>query len=117
MPWRSVRLLSLAPCRVLPATTGGHWGIVSMHDALGKLCQDHVLSTADNGSEEDFAFEMHRIFPSTPKRYLPLYGLRVAAGIARRYDATHVFCDHPYMAPLANALSRRLGIPWALRSH
>src|ERR1043165_8304437 len=117
MPWRSCRLLSIAPYRVLPATTGGHWAVVSMHDALGQLCQDHVLGTADNGSNEAYGFEMHRIFPSSAKRYVPTYGLHVASGIGRRYDATHVFCDHPYMAPLAIALSRRLRIPWALRSH
>lgn len=117
MPGRSIRLLSLAPYRVLPATTGGHWGIVSMHDALGQLCQDHVLGTADNGPDEAYAFQMHRVFPATPGRYIPTHGLRAASGIARRYDATHIFCDHPYMAPLAIALSRRLGIPWVLRSH
>jgi glycosyltransferase involved in cell wall biosynthesis len=117
MPSRSCRILTLAPYRILPATTGGHWGIVSMHDALGKLCQDHVLSTVDNGPDENYAFQMHRIFPASPRRYVPTYGLRVASGIAQRYDATHIFCDHPYMAPLAIALSRKLHIPWALRSH
>jgi glycosyltransferase involved in cell wall biosynthesis len=88
-----------------------------MHDALGKLCQDHVLSTSDNGSGEGYAFQMHRVFPPSPKRYVPGYGLQVASGIAQRYDATHIFCDHPYMAPLAISLSKRLRIPWVLRSH
>ncbi|MBS1616102.1 MAG: glycosyltransferase family 4 protein [Bacteroidetes bacterium] len=117
MPWRSCRLLSLAPYRVLPATTGGHWGIVHMHDALGRFCQDHVLGTTDNGSSDGFAFELHRIFPPSPFRYRPGFGLQPALGIAHRFDATHIFCDHPYMAPLAIRLSRRLKIPWALRCH
>ncbi len=88
-----------------------------MHNALGKRCQDHLISTTDNGPDEGCAFQMHRIFPPSPKRYVPLYGLRAAAAIARRYDATHIFCDHPYMAPLAIAISRQLRIPWVLRSH
>ncbi len=117
MPGRACRILSIAPYRVLPATTGGHWGIVSMHDALGKLCQDHVISTNDNGPESGYSFEMHRIFPPLARRYMPMYGLRAAAGIGLRYDATVIFCDHPYMAPLAIALSRKLKIPWVLRSH
>lgn len=88
-----------------------------MHDSLGKLCQDHLIGTTDNSSDEAYGFQLHRIFPPSPKRYIPTYGLEEALGIARRYDATHIFCDHPYMAPLAIALSRRLRIPWALRSH
>ncbi len=43
------------------------------------------------------------------------YGKQPA--LRARYDATHIFCDHPYMAPLAIALSRQLRIPWVLRSH
>jgi glycosyltransferase involved in cell wall biosynthesis len=117
MPWRSCRLLSIAPYRVLPATTGGHWGIVAMHDALGRLCQDHLLGTGDNGPADAYAFELHRIFPPSPRRYIPGFGWRRAKGIARRYDATHIFCDHPYMAPLAMLLSRQLRLPWALRCH
>lgn len=117
MPWRSCRLLSIAPYPVLPATTGGHWAIVALHQALGKLCQDHLLGTSDNGSADDYSFELHRIFPATPHRYIPAFGLRKAIGIARRYDATHIVCEHPYMAPLAIGLSRRLKLPWALRCH
>jgi glycosyltransferase involved in cell wall biosynthesis len=87
-----------------------------MHDALGRLCQDHIVGTTDNGPHDAFGFQMHRIFPPTSRRYLPTFGLHAASGIARRYDATHIFCDHPYMAPLAIALSRKLRIPWVLRS-
>lgn len=117
MSGRVIRLLSLAPYRVLPATTGGHWGIVSMHDALGRHCQDHLLGVADNGSDEGYAFQLHKVFPASWHRYNPLQNLREAKGIARRYDVTHLFCDHPYMAPLAMMLSKQLRIPWALRSH
>ncbi len=87
-----------------------------MHDALGRLCQDHVLGTRDNEGDEAFSFVMHPFFPAKPNRYIPLYGYRRAVGMARRYDATHIFCEHPYMAPLAVALSRKLRIPWVLRS-
>jgi glycosyltransferase involved in cell wall biosynthesis len=88
-----------------------------MHDALGKICQDHLLGTADNGDDRDYSFQLHKIFPAHVRRYIPMFGLREAVGIGRRYDVTHIFCDHPYMAPLAVATSRRLRIPWALRSH
>lgn len=110
------RILTIAPYRILPPGSGGAWSIVSMHDALGRHCQNHLLGTRDNGGDELFSFIMHPFFPSHPSRYIPLYGLKRAIGMARRYDATHIFCEHPYMAPLAVALSRKLRIPWVLRS-
>jgi glycosyltransferase involved in cell wall biosynthesis len=88
-----------------------------MHDALGKICQDHLLGTTTNGDDKAYSFQLHKIFPAHVRRYIPLFGLRKAVGIGRRYDVTHIFCDHPYMAPLAIAASRRLRVPWALRSH
>lgn len=112
-----IRLLSIAPYRVLPATTGGHLGIVSMHDALGKRCEDHIISTADNGDAEKYSFKMHRFFPPKPVRYIPRYKLDALVRLSRELGITHIFCDHPYMAPTAIALSKKLGIPWFLRSH
>jgi len=117
MSAKPCRILSIAPYRVLPPTTGGHWAIVSLHDTLGRICEDHLLGTVDNGNDDRYSFILHPIFPASPGRYLPLFGLRKAAGIGRRYDATHIICEHPYMAPLAIALSRKLHIPWVLRSH
>src|SRR6187399_1595759 len=111
------RFLSIAPYRVLPPTTGGHWAVVSLHDTLGRLCEDHLLGTVDNGSDDGYSFILHPIFPGSFRRYLPWFGLKRAVGIGRRYDATHIICEHPYMAPLAIALSQRLRIPWVLRSH
>lgn len=112
----AARILTIAPYRILPPGSGGAWSIVSMHDALGRHCQNHLLGTRDNGSDQQFSFVMHPFFPSHPSRYIPLYGFKRAVGMARRYDATHIFCEHPYMAPLAVALSRKLRIPWVLRS-
>lgn len=117
MPHTTCRLLSIAPYRVLPATTGGHWAVVNLHDTLGRICEDHVLGTSDNESDLGYSFVLHRIFPAGMRRYLPFYGLRKARGIARRYDITHIICEHPYMAPLADALSKALKVPWMLRSH
>lgn len=117
MSFTYCRILSIAPYRVLPASSGGHWAVVSLHDSLGQLCEDHVVGTVDNGSDTGYSFVLHRIFPAAPRRYLPTAGLRKVRGIAMRYDVTHIICEHPYMAPLAIALSKSLKIPWILRSH
>ncbi len=110
-------ILSLTPYRVLPPTNGGHLGIVSMHEHLGRICQDHVIGTTNNGNDNNCAFQLHRVYPAHALRYLPLYNINRIAGIARRYDVNYIFCDHPYLAISAIALSKKLGIPWFLRSH
>ncbi len=110
------RILSLVPYRVLPPATGGQWSIVSLHDAIGRLCQNHLLGVVSNAPANGLGFMFHPVFAAGPGRYLPRAGFAKALSIARRYDVTHIICEHPYMAPLAAALSRKLHIPWALRS-
>lgn len=117
MPYRHINILSIAPYKVLPPTSGGHLGIVTLHHYLGKICQDHLVSTVDNGPADSYAFDLHKVFPPGAKRYIPLYYYNSLLSIARKYDANHIYCDHPYMAPTAMALARKLKIPWYLRSH
>lgn len=117
MQYGHVNILSIAPYKILPPTSGGHLGIVMLHHYLGKLCQDHVVSTIDNGPADSYAFDLHKVFPDKAKRYVPLCHFNTMVSIARKYDVTHIYCDHPYMAPSAIALSRRLKLPWYLRSH
>lgn len=117
MQYGQVNILSIAPYKILPPTSGGHLGIVMLHHYIGKLCQDHVVSTIDNGPADSYAFDLHKIFPDKAKRYVPLCHFGDMVSIARKYDVTHIYCDHPYMAPSAIALSKRLKLPWYLRSH
>lgn len=88
-----------------------------MHHYLGKLCQDHLVGTIDNGPADKYAFELHPIFPDKAKRYVPLCHYNTMVSIAKKFDVSHIYLDHPYMAPTAIALSKRLGIPWYMRSH
>lgn len=110
-------ILSIAPYRLLPPKSGGQLGIVLPHHYLGQLCPDHVVSTVDNDEQHNYAFQLHRIFPTSPKRYLPYYQYKELLGFAKMFDATGIYCEHPYMALTAMRLSRRLKIPWFLRSH
>ncbi len=114
---RHCSLLSIAPYRLLPATGGGHLGILDMHHNIGKLCPDHLVSTNNNDPANNYAFDMHAVLPATIWRYLPFYCYTTILNIGKRYDCTAIFCDHPYMAPTAMLVARKLGIPWFLRSH
>ena len=110
-------ILSIVPYRVLPATTGGHLGIVDLHHNLGSFCNDHMVSTVDNADESNYNFRIHRIFPATPKRYIPYAQYDAIKKIALSNNARYIYCDHPYMGFTAIKLSNALGISWFMRSH
>lgn len=109
-------IISLVPYRILPATSGGHLSITMLHHYMGLHCDVHILSTADNDAQHKYSFKVHRIFPRAIKRYLPNYGLRTMEKLGKDLQAQYIICEHPYMAPTAISLSRKLGIPWFLRS-
>jgi glycosyltransferase involved in cell wall biosynthesis len=117
MPTTKDSLLSIVPYRVLPASHGGHWGIVSLHDHLGRICADHLVCTNNNSGHADYSFHLHPVLPASPLRYLPYVGLKKMKQIATEQQVRFVFCDHPYMAPSAIRLADGLKIPWFLRSH
>src|SRR5690606_22295595 len=110
-------ILSMVPYRFLPPTSGGHLGIAMPHHYMGQLCPDHIATTANNDTEHNYSFQVHPVFPGTPRRYIPFYQYSNLLGLAKAYDVTCIHVDHPYMALTAMALSRKLGIPWFMRSH
>src|ERR1700761_9512740 len=110
-------ILSIVPYKVLPPTSGGHLGIVYPHHYLGQLCTDHVVSTVDNADNDQYAFQLHKIFPASAKRYIPYYMLSKLKEIGSTYNIKAIYCDHPYMALTAMALSKQLKAPWFIRSH
>ncbi|MBS1643511.1 MAG: glycosyltransferase family 4 protein [Bacteroidetes bacterium] len=113
----TIRVLVIAPYQILPAVSGGQMCIAHFAAALGKICPVHVLSTDNNTDADAWHFTLHRVFPNAAKRYLPGFGFKKVLRLARNLQITHLICEHPYMAPLANKLSRAMNIPWVLQSH
>lgn len=111
-----ISILTIAPYRFLPANNGGHHAIINLHHHLGLLCKNTIVSTDDNGAH-NYAFDVHPIFPDKPQRYLPGYGVNKMLHIAEECKATHIICEHPYMAISAMILSDRLEIPFYIHSH
>lgn len=109
--------MAIAPYRILPATGGGHAAILHLHNYLGKLCSDQLVSTKDNDDAGAYGFDMHRIFTANPGRYMPYANRNELVGLGRKYDVKSIICEHPYMAITANAVANKLGIPWYLRAH
>jgi len=116
MPPRAT-LLSFAPYRFLPPYSGGHLGIGWMHEYLGRLVPDHVISTIDNQPSGGESFTLHPLMQPGPQRYIPGAGASKAAALGRQVGATAVWCEHPYLAPTAARVAKKLGVRWYLRSH
>lgn len=114
---RKTSLLSLAPYRLIPAQSGGQLGILLPHHYMGKRCPNQLVGTVDNGPASSYAFHLHPLFSARPERYIPFLYYKELESLIRRYEVTHIYCDHPYLAPTAILLSRRNRIPWFLRSH
>jgi hypothetical protein len=110
-------ILAIAPYRILPATGGGHAAILHLHNYLGKLCSDQLVSTKDNDNAHAYGFDMHRMFATNPGRYLPYANRQELVGLGRKYDVKSIICEHPYMAITANAVAKKLKVPWYLRAH
>ncbi len=112
-----IKVLSIVPYRFLPPSSGGHLGIAMPHQYLGMHCEDHIVCTKDNIPDKDYSFHLHPILERGVKRYIPLYKFRQITKLATELGIDAIYCDHPYMAPTAIALSGKLKIPWFMRSH
>jgi glycosyltransferase involved in cell wall biosynthesis len=88
-----------------------------MHQYLGQECEDHVAGTTDNVMSEEWKFHFHPLFTPKPSRYIPFANAGTLARLGKERGAQAVWCEHPYMAPTASSVARRLGVRWYLRSH
>lgn len=116
MPATDIRLISIVPHRLLPLRNGGQQAIAKLHHYIGQLCQDDVITTTDS-ADSSFAFHLHKLLPQGRIRYLQYPGFSKVMQVAKKNRSTHIICEHPYMIFTAIALSKKLGIPWFLRSH
>lgn len=112
-----IRMLSLVPYKTIPVKSGGHAGITLMHNAIGKFCEDHIISTSDNELNPSYSFKSSNIFTPSLFRYIPYSYQNKLLAQAKKYNINTIYCDHPYMMPSAISLARRLKIPVYMRSH
>lgn len=117
MTAHSCKILTIAPYHILPVDSGGRAAIVTLHDAIGKICEDHIVSTTKNKDNTKYSFKLHKLFNDKPNRYIPYNGASTLLNFAKEHNITHIICEHPYMALTVDKLAKKLGIKWYLRSH
>jgi glycosyltransferase involved in cell wall biosynthesis len=110
-------ILCIAPYRMLPFTSGGPVGTLQLHHYISKICPDHIVGTQNNENSDKYSFDLHRVLPNTPSRYVPFVTYKTILNIAKRFDSTAIMCEHPYMTPVAMMVAKKLRIPWYIRSH
>ncbi|RYE24995.1 MAG: glycosyltransferase [Sphingobacteriales bacterium] len=110
-------ILCIAPYRMIPFTSGGPIGILQLHHYISKICPDHIVGTENNENSDKYAFDLHRVLPNATTRYVPFVTFKTILNIARRFDSTAIICEHPYMAPVAMMVAKKMRIPWFIRSH
>ncbi len=91
--------------------------ITQLHHHLGLLCPDLVVTTDNNETTHPFSFKLQTIFPVSATRYIPYRYSSALAAIAKENNCGYIICEHPYMAPTAMKVAKKLGIPWFIRSH
>lgn len=114
---KKINILSIVPYTFLPANTGGRLGILDVHNNLGLIANDYIISTKFNLINIKIHFNLIPIFSNSRLKYLPFNYTNKISKIAKENNIQAIFCDHPYMAILANQVAKKLHIPWFLRSH
>ncbi len=111
-----ISILSIAPYKIIPPSSGGQLAITKLHHYIGGLCKDIIVSTETN-ADQQYNFQLYKVFPDKPNRYFPGFGLNKIIKIAEEHNVTHIICEHPYMSFTAIALAEKLHVPWFMRSH
>ena len=114
---QKINILSFVPYTVLPANSGGRFGIVDLHDTLGEYLNDCLLVTKNNYSTQKYNFNFIPLFSNSLIRYFPFIYNKKIYKIIKEKKINALFCDHPYMAITVNAIAQKCNIPWFLRSH
>lgn len=109
-------ILTIAPYNITPVKSGGQAAIVSLHHAIGTLCNDHIAGSKSNGNH-DYSFITHKFFSNSPTKYIPYKNISRLIQLAKDNNTTHIICEHPYMAIDAMTIAKKLHIPWYIRSH
>ena len=112
-----INILSIVPYTFLPANTGGRYGILDVHNNLGLIANDYIITTKFNVINIKINFTLIPLFTNSKLKYIQINYINRICKIAIENNIQAIFCDHPYMAILANQVAKKLHIPWFLRSH
>lgn len=111
-----IRILAIAPYKILPARNGGERYITSFFSALAGFCKLDVVSVRKNEAPA-LPYSLHRLFADSPTRYInPLNVLKLAK-LVKQQQVQVVLVEHPYMGWMTVLLRLFTGVPFVVQSH
>lgn len=111
-----IRVLGIAPYKILPARNGGERYITSFFSALAGFCKLEVVSVRRNEAPA-LPYTLHRLFSDSPTRYINPLNVFKLARLVKRQQAQVVLLEHPYMGWMAILLRLLTGVPFVVQSH
>jgi polysaccharide biosynthesis protein PslH len=111
-----IKVLSIAPYRYLPVTTGGQKNIALFY----KYFSTHVNLTAVTVKNNDTDKGTYTILPllsTSVFRYINLFYFFTLKRVIKQQEITHVMLEHPYYGWLGYLLKRFLKVKLIIRSH
>jgi hypothetical protein len=117
MKAKEVRLASLVSYKILPAILGGQKGIALFCKYIARHVPFSIITTRDNDASQAEGYEVIKIWPTSPLRYINPLSFFTIRRIIRQRQLTHIMLDHPYFGWLGLLLKRFAGVKLAVRSH
>lgn len=111
-----IRVLGIAPYKILPARNGGERYITSFFSALAGFCKLEVVSVRRNEAPA-LPYTLHRLFSDSPARYINPLNVFKLARLVKQQQAQVVLLEHPYMGWMAVLLRLFTGVPFVVQSH
>lgn len=113
------RILSIAPYKFLPPTSGGAWAVIWAEKMLSEYNEVTTITIKDNDMKDagKWPFSVKNVLPDSRSRYIPYFIVRQLQQLCKRYQPDYLFCHHHYLFPAARYVADKLGIPLYIRSH
>lgn len=111
-----IRVLGIAPYKILPARNGGERYITSFFSALAVFCKLEVVSVRKNEAPT-LPYVLHRLFEDSPTRYINPFNVLKLARLVKQQQLQVVLVEHPYMGWMAILLRLFTGAPFVIQSH
>lgn len=111
-----MKVLSIVPYKVLPASLGGEKSISIFNEYLGAKVPLIVVSTRSNDIRQAKHYDMLNVLSDSRLRYMNVFQYFFFRKLILREKITHIILEHPYFGWLGYLLAKALPVKYVVRS-